>query len=234
MFFAFFSISLALAQNTMGVTTATTMATAGKNGPLAPQMRPCAPCWCIKWMGDNPPNLRMYFGGGWGCVWPSKLSFVPTMMHCHNIGVFWGPCSPSTAPKIISTCLESCQPSIQCIGLERKASCGALGGHFCRRWKWSAMVVLVMVGRWRLTSVLPTVGIVKIVYGRIFFHSYLDPIHSWHLTRWLNKENLDLPTFHISWFICPIFYVILMIQTYIWPIRTLPAVPWQVCQSCCR
>ncbi len=33
----------------------------------------------------------------------------------------------------------------------------------------AAMVVLVDVGRWRLTSDQPTVGIVKIVYGNIFF-----------------------------------------------------------------
>jgi hypothetical protein len=35
--------SVALAQNTTGVTTVTTMAAAGRNGPLAPHMRPCAP-----------------------------------------------------------------------------------------------------------------------------------------------------------------------------------------------
>jgi hypothetical protein len=35
--------SVALLQNTTGVTTATTMANAGGNGPQAPHMRPCAP-----------------------------------------------------------------------------------------------------------------------------------------------------------------------------------------------
>jgi hypothetical protein len=60
-FFAFFSISVALAQNTRGVTTTTTMAAAGGKGPLAPHMRPCAPHQHIKWMGNNPPSLRMYF-----------------------------------------------------------------------------------------------------------------------------------------------------------------------------
>jgi hypothetical protein len=39
----FFLFSIALAQNTTGVTTATTVAAAGRNGPLAPHMRPCAP-----------------------------------------------------------------------------------------------------------------------------------------------------------------------------------------------
>ncbi len=64
-----FLFSVALAQNKTGVTTATTMAAAGKNGPLAPLMRPCAPRQRIKWMGDNPPSLRMYSLGGVGGVY---------------------------------------------------------------------------------------------------------------------------------------------------------------------
>ncbi len=83
---------------------------------------------------------------------------------------------------------------------------GALGGHIRRRRPWSAMVVLVNDGSWRLTSDQPTVGIVKIVYGWIFFNSYLDPIYSWHLTPQLNKEDVDLLTFAFSWFLCPVFY----------------------------
>ncbi len=59
-----FLFSVVLAQNTTGITTATTMAAAGGNGPLAPHMRPCAPRQCVKWMGDNPPSLRMYSWGG--------------------------------------------------------------------------------------------------------------------------------------------------------------------------
>ena len=51
--------SVALVQNTTGVTTTTTMAAVGGNGPLAPHMRPCAPCQCIEWMGKRPPSLRM-------------------------------------------------------------------------------------------------------------------------------------------------------------------------------
>ncbi len=59
-----FLFSVAVAQNTTGITTATTMATAGGNGPLVPRMRPCTPRRCIQWMGDNPPSLRMYSLGG--------------------------------------------------------------------------------------------------------------------------------------------------------------------------
>jgi hypothetical protein len=56
--------SVAIAQNTTGITTATTMAAAGRNGPQAPHTKPCAPCRCLEWMGDNPPSFRMYFMGG--------------------------------------------------------------------------------------------------------------------------------------------------------------------------
>jgi hypothetical protein len=56
--------SLALAQNTTGITTATTMAAAGGNGPAVPHMRPGAPRQRNEWMGDSPPSLRMYFLGG--------------------------------------------------------------------------------------------------------------------------------------------------------------------------
>jgi hypothetical protein len=59
-----FLFSVALAQNTTGVTTATTMAAAGGNGPLAPHMRPCTPHQRFEWMGNNPLSLRMYFLGG--------------------------------------------------------------------------------------------------------------------------------------------------------------------------
>jgi hypothetical protein len=84
-------------------------------------------------------------------------------------------------PKNIPACIGGCHPSIRCIGTECKASCGALGGHFCWQPR-QAMVVLVLVGRWRLTSDQPTVGIVKIVYRSIFLflrrtHTFLtsDP-----------------------------------------------------------
>jgi hypothetical protein len=59
-----FLFSVAVAQNTTGVTSATTMATTGGNNPLAPHMRPHALCRCVEWMGNNPPSLRMYSLGG--------------------------------------------------------------------------------------------------------------------------------------------------------------------------
>jgi hypothetical protein len=60
----FFLFSVALAQNTTGITTITTMAATGRNGPLAPHMRPCAPHRRVEWMGNKPPSLRMYSLGG--------------------------------------------------------------------------------------------------------------------------------------------------------------------------
>ncbi len=144
------------------------MAFAGGNGPQVPHMRPCAPRRCLEWMGDNPQACGCILWGGWGCLWPSKCSFVLAMMHRHNIGVLWGPYTPSTAAKITSACLGGCRPSIRRGCMECKASCGALGGHFRQRWPWLAMVVLVNVGRWRLTSDWSTVGVGEIVYGSFF------------------------------------------------------------------
>ncbi len=67
-----FLFSVAVAQNITGVTTATTMAATGRNGPLAPRMRPCAPHLRVEWMGDNPPSLRMYSLGGLRVFMPLK------------------------------------------------------------------------------------------------------------------------------------------------------------------
>ncbi len=166
------------------------MAAAGGNGPLAPYMRHCPPRRCFEWWMTTPRACRCIFWEGWGCVWPSKHSFVPAMMNCHNIGVFWGPYTTSTAPKIISACSGGCHPSILRVGAERKASMWGTRGQFPLA---VAMVGYGCVGSWRLTSDQPTVRKVKIVYGSIFY-SYVDPIHSWHLTRQLNKEDLDLRT----------------------------------------
>ncbi len=59
-----FLFLVALAQNTTGVTIATTMAAAGGNAPLAPHMRPCALRQRFKWMGDNPPACGCILWGG--------------------------------------------------------------------------------------------------------------------------------------------------------------------------
>jgi hypothetical protein len=81
-----FFFFVALAHNTTGITTATTMAAAGRNAPLAPHMRSCAQRRCVEWMGNDPPSLRMYFLGGLRVFMARKA--LPAMMHCHIVGVF--------------------------------------------------------------------------------------------------------------------------------------------------
>ncbi len=151
-----FLFSVALAQNTTGVTTATTMAAAGGNDPLVPHMRPCAPRRRIEWMGDNPPSLRMYALGGLRVFMALKALLCSGDDESPQHRSVWGPLTPSTAPKSISANSGGYRPSIRRVGAERKASCRVLGGHFHRRRLWSAMVVLVYVGRWRRTSDQPT------------------------------------------------------------------------------
>ncbi len=131
------------------ITTVTTMAAAGRNIPLAPHMRPCAPHQCIKWMGNNSLRKQIQFLEGWGCIWPPKCSFVPAMIHCHIIGVFWGPCTPSTPQRIVSSCSASLPLPSRDVRAERKASYGVLGGHFCMQqpwWLWLCWSLLAVGG----------------------------------------------------------------------------------------
>ncbi len=51
-------------------------------------------------------------------------------------GVLWGPYTPSTPPKITSASSVGCKLFIQSVGVECKASCGVLGGHFWWRQPW--------------------------------------------------------------------------------------------------
>ena len=57
---------------------------------------------------------------------------------------------------------------------------------------------------------------------KYFFFSYVDPIHSWHLTRQLKKKDLDLRTLLFSWFLCPVFYGIYFNQFLL----ALPAITY--------
>ncbi len=190
------------------------MAAASGNGPLAPHMTPCAPHQHHKWIGYNPPASGCNFLGGWGCVCPQSAPLFRRWWIATTFGEFWGPYTPLTATKIISTCLGGCCWSIRCAGAEGKASFGALGDHYRQRWSWLAMAVLVDVGSWRHTSDQTMIGIVKIVYGS-FFYSNVYPIQSWHLTQQLNKEELDLHTLLFSWFLCPVFCGSLPLGSYV-------------------
>ncbi len=107
-----------LQQNTTGITTTTTMAAAGRNGPLVPHMRPCALRQRVQWMGDNHRVSVCNFWGYWGCAWPSNYS------NAVAIGVFWGPYTPSTPQK------ARCIVDVPCLCLPVVE---AAGGHFGRQ-----------------------------------------------------------------------------------------------------
>jgi hypothetical protein len=99
-----FLFSVALAQNTTGVTTTTTMAATSGYASLAPHMRPGAPRRCVKWMGDNPPSLYMYFGGGLRvCMALKALLCSSNDASPQNQSVLRAMHTP-TAPKVISAC----------------------------------------------------------------------------------------------------------------------------------
>ncbi len=146
------------------------MVAARGNGPLAPHMRPGAPHQRVEWMGGNTPSLWMYFLGGLRVFMDLKVLLCSgndeSPQHRSVLGTMKALNSPK---KYISACSGGYCPSIRRVDTERKVSCGVLGGHFCQRRLWLATVVMVDVGRWRHTSDRPTVGIVKIVDGSIFF-----------------------------------------------------------------
>ncbi len=212
MFFAFFSISVALAQNTMGITTTTTMAAADGNGPLASHMRPCAPHGCIKWMGNNPLSLRMYFEGR------LRVCMVLKVLVCSSNDALpqdW------SVLRAIHT-LNSPQNYIHLLGglstIHSMHWIGAQGLMWGTRGSFpmgAAMVCCGCVGRcWLLEADVSSTNCrnSKNCLRKYFFHSYVDPIHSWHLTCRLNKEDLDLCTWNISWFLCPIFYGVVYLE----------------------
>jgi hypothetical protein len=163
-----FLFSVALAQNTTGVTTATTMAAAGGNGPLAPQMRPCAPRQRIEWMGNNPPSLRMYSLGGLRVFMALKVLLCSSNDELPQHRSVLRAINTRNSPKKYIRLLGGSSPIHSMCRRGAQGLMWGLGGHFRWRRLWLAMVVLVDVGRWRRTSDRPSVGIVKIVYGFFF------------------------------------------------------------------
>jgi hypothetical protein len=185
------------------------MAAAGKNRPLAPYMRPCAPHHRIEWMGDNPPSLRMYFGGGLRVCMALKALLcsgndalpkhrsVLRAIHTFN--------SPKNYNHLLGGL--STIHSTHWIGVQ-----GLMWGTRGPFPPAAAMVCYGCVGRcWPLEADVSSTNCrnSKNCLRKYFFHSYVDPIHSWHLTCRRNKENLDLRTWNITWFLCPVCYGIL-------------------------
>ncbi len=148
----FFLFSVALAQNTTGITTVTTMAAAGGNGPLVPHMRPCAPRRRVKWMGDNPPSLRMYFWEGLRVFMDLKALLCSGNDKSPQHQSVLRAINTLNSPKKYTRLLEGLSPIHSTCRRGAQGLMWVLGGHFCQRRLWLAMVVLVDIGRWRRTS----------------------------------------------------------------------------------
>jgi hypothetical protein len=163
-----FLFSVALAQNTTGITTATTMAAAGGNGPLAPHMRPCAPRRCFELLDDNPPSKQMYFLGGLRVCMALKALLCSGNDESPQHQSVLRAIHTLNSPKNYNCVLGGLSPIHSTHWRRAQGLMWGTRGTFCRRRLWLAMAVLVDVGHWRLTSDQPTGGIVKIVYGSIF------------------------------------------------------------------
>ncbi len=154
------------------------MAAAGRNGSLAPHMRPFAPRQRFEWMGDSPPSLRMYFLGG------LRVFLALKALLCSG-----NDASPQhwSVLRAIHT-LNSCKNYIHLLGgllpihlMHLRGAPGIMWGTRGPFLPAAAMVgygCVVDVGRCRLTSDQPTVGMVEIFYGINCFYSYVDPIYS--------------------------------------------------------
>ncbi len=112
-------------------------------------MRPCAPRRRVEWMGDNPPSKWIYFLGllrvfmalkTLRCCGDSSLPEQRSALRAINT---LNPTNNTSASS------GGYCPSTWCIGAEHKASCGELGGCFCRRrpWLWRLWCQLCFVLR---------------------------------------------------------------------------------------
>jgi hypothetical protein len=162
------------------------MPATGGNGPLVPHMRPCA--WRRRdvWIGDNPPSKRIFFLG------LLRVCMALKTLRCCNDSSsserFEGHTHPQPPPKIISTSSGGCKLFIWSIGTERKASCGALGGHFHRRrpWLWRLWRQLCYVIRLLkfsikiLKLVVCNQCLYVLIYCKAYYHSQRGPSPSCH------------------------------------------------------
>ncbi len=145
-------------------------------------MAPKCPTWGLAlqsnalngWLA-TPQASGYNLGGCWGCVWPSKHSNVVAIYHRRNKGALWGTYTPSIPSKIhlqaMRVVTHLFRQSIWCVGAERKASCGALGGHFRwrRPWFWHLWRPLCFVLRllkyWKMQKTLKFVVFYRIIFS---------------------------------------------------------------------
>ncbi len=80
-----------------------------------------------------PEQVDILLGAVKGVYGPQN---TPMLWRFIIAGALWGPYTPSTPPKITSASSGGCKLFIRSVGAERKASCGVLGVHFCRRRPW--------------------------------------------------------------------------------------------------
>ncbi len=100
-----------------------------------------------------------------------KHSDVVVIHHHHNKGALWGPYTLSTPQKITSASLRGCNLFIQSVSMEGKASCGALGGHFRRRWPWLWWLWLQLCFVIRLLKI--SIKTLKLVFCNQFLYVLL-------------------------------------------------------------
>jgi hypothetical protein len=182
------------------------MAANGGKGPLAPHMRPCAPRWCFEWMGGNPPSLRMYLGGG------LRVCMVLKALLCSGddeLPQHWSvlrAIHTLNSPKNYIRLLRGLPPIHS---THWRGAQGLMWGTRGAFLPAAAMVGYDCVGQcWPLEAYVRSTycRISKNCLPKYFCYSYVDPIHSWHLTWQLNKEDLDLRTLVFSCFLCPVFH----------------------------
>jgi hypothetical protein len=155
--------------------------------------------------GRQPPKIvDVVFGGVEGVYAPQSAPlfrrwFIATTSEC-----FEGHTHPQQPQKLYLLAWGVVAHLFDALEQSNRPMWGTRGPYTPA----AAMVGYGCVGRcWQLEANI------RLTYCRnskncqrkYFFYSYVDPIYSWHLTRQLNKEDLDLCTFAFSWFSCPGF-----------------------------
>ncbi len=105
------------------------------------------------WMdGQKPPKqVNIILGAVAGEYGPQNILMLWQCIIAGAKGRFIGHTHHQPPPKIISHSSGGYHPSIQSNGTEFKASCGALGGHFCwwQPWLWRLWCQLWVVLRYK-------------------------------------------------------------------------------------